>query len=457
MRTAKEMTDNVLQKYKERKAKRKKLILRSSAIALCGVIALGAGSIALLQSDITTKDLNGAVHMTHSSLMSKKRSYYKDVSMTEEAGIAYRKFAADVFSASYEGENALVSPLSLYLAIAMVTQGAEGETKAELYSLFNLNDEEAADTALYLYNRYSEEEAFKKIMNVANSIWIREKEDFSVKQDFLDVNSDFFGAEIYKSDFSYKAVDDINNWVKVRTGGKIKKVIEKIAEDVMMYLINTVNLEARWADAFDFYSSLDFTDSDGNVKKVDSMNRTMSGYYDSGNALAFSYALENGLAFMGILPNGSIDEYTFDSAEIEALFDGFKSGYYDEENDNLYGYEVHAALPKFSYSCEIDMKESLQNMGIEKPFDKWEADFSGICDETYRLWIENIAQRTYIDVNKDGVSAAAATVIEMPGKTSPGRPETIEEVNIILDRPFIYMIYDGNNNLPLFIGSVNCL
>lgn len=456
MRTAKEMTDNVLKKYKERKNRRKKIFLRGSAIALCGVVALGVGSIALLQSGIMTKDLNGTVHMTHSSLMSKKRTFYKEVSMTDDIAMSYRKFSADVFSSSYDGDNSLVSPLSLYLAIAMITQGAKEETKAELYSLFNLNDEEAADTALYLYKRYSGEAAFKKIMNVANSIWIKEKEDFVVQQDFLDVNADYFGTEIYKSDFSYKAVDDINDWVKVRTGGKIKKVINEIAESVMMYLINTVSLEAKWVNDFKKYSSLDFTDANGNEKKVDSMNRTLSSYYDSGNALAFSYELEGGLAFMGILPNESIDEYTFDSEEIEALFANRISERYDEENDCTYTYEVNAALPKFSYSCKKEMKKSLRALGVEQPFDENNADFSGICNSEYGLWIENITQHTYIEVNKYGVSAAAATVVEIDG-ASAAPSEYIEEVDIILNRPFVYMIYDSKNNLPIFIGSVDYL
>ena len=427
---------------------------RILSLTLAGVLTVGTAStliVGLVQSYRANHFIASAA-----TLLSAKGSYDGKGEKTEKATVAYRRFAANLFQAMDDKEhNALVSNLSAYLALAILTQGANGETERQLSSLLGLYDEELWQFALYLYRRYSDNERFLDTVKVANSLWIRETEDFAVKQSFLQVNADYFGSDIYAGAFNRKTVSAVNDWVKRQTQSKIKNIIEEIAEETMLFLVNTVFVESEWWEPWEEYSSMTFT-ANGIEKRADGLFRTQPFYYDSGNALAFSYSLKNGLSFMGILPNGELEDYVFDGEEMETLLSSRISTHTEEKDGEtyLYRYHVHCRLPKFSYSYETSLKEALSSLGAPILFEEEQADFSSIT-ESMPLYVNEVKQKTFIDVNKKGVSAAGATVVGVCGATGGEDGILIEKnVNIFLDRPFLYMIYDESEGLPLFIGSV---
>lgn len=457
MKSDLELTNDILQKYEIRRRRRRKVATSCVSAGLSLVLVCGIGYAALFPR---TYNLGTDVKFTPSNrtkLISSKAEAQADVEYPfdeEEAFFAYRQFGGNVFAACNTEENTLFSPLSLYLALAIVTEGAAGETREQLYSLMGLRDDTLRNFSLYLYQRYSKEGNFSAIMDLANSIWYREASALSLNTAFLNYNAEYFGADIYASDFSSKTVSDMNGWVKAKTHGMITKVVEKILPEVQMYLLNTVVMEADWSSKWESYASGSFTSLSGKYSNADVLKRTKTWYYDSGNALAFSYQLTGSMAFMGVLPNGGYESYTLDGNELEALFAGKKAGYFDEETCRNYAYEVHCTLPKFSYSSEISLKEPLQSLGVTDAFAE-SANFSNMATYTGEgaLVLSDVSQKTRIEVTKDGVRAAAVTQIDW-GATSAEPPVILEEVYITLDRPFYYMIYDTATNLPVFIGSV---
>ena len=68
------------------------------------------------------------------------------------------------------------------------------------------------------------------------------------------------------------------------------------------------------------------------------------------------------------------------------------------------------------------------------------------------IFINRVLHKTYIEVSPVGTKAGAATVVEMTDESAPFHEEMKE---VFLDRPFLYMIIDLENNMPVFIGVVN--
>ena len=139
-------------------------------------------------------------------------------------------FAIRLFKEANEnGENTLISPLSVLCALAMTANGAEGETLTQMESVLGMSVEELN---LYLYtyvNSLPEGEKYK--LSLANSIWFTDDARFNVSRDFLQANADYYGADVYKAPFNKQTMRDINNWVKNETDGMIPKVLDEIPEE----------------------------------------------------------------------------------------------------------------------------------------------------------------------------------------------------------------------------------
>src|SRR5436190_20760194 len=85
---------------------------------------------------------------------------------------------------------------------------------------------------------------------IANSIWYRN--GFPFNQTFLDAGATWFDAKVGALDFAQPAaVTTINDWVSTATNGKIPKIIDQIASDQVMFLINAIYFKGSWRDKFD--------------------------------------------------------------------------------------------------------------------------------------------------------------------------------------------------------------
>ena len=347
-------------------------------------------------------------------------------------------FALRLFKASNDdGENTLISPLSVLYALAMAANGAEGETLAQMEDLFGMSVDELN---LYLHTYLdSLPQSEKCKLGIANSIWI--DDTFGPKQEFLQTNADYYGADIYKLPFDNKAVADINNWVKKETEGMISEIIEKIPDGAVMYLINALVFEAEWQRIYlaDNVKEGVFTREDGTEQTVEFMCGIDEEYIEGENATGFvKYYKDSKYAFVALLPNEdiSVAEYvqTLDVASLNAMLTNHVSC------DALY-----TMLPKFKSEYSVDMVDTLKSLGMTDAFDE-HADFSKIAEG---ISISAVLHKTYIEVAEKGTKAAAVTAVE---NYYSGIPTEIKYV--YLDRPFVYMIIDCENNIPVFIGTV---
>ena len=355
-------------------------------------------------------------------------------------------FAIRLFKASEErGKNTLISPLSVLCALAMTANGAEEETLAQMEEVLGMTTEELN---LYLYSymqNLPQGEKYK--LSLANSIWFTEDERFTVNQDFLQTNADYYGADIYKAPFNDQTCKDINNWVKQNTDEMIPEILDEIPADAIMYLVNALAFEAEWSEIYEKQQVRDgkFTKEDGTKQDVELMYGVEGTYLEDENATGFKKYYKGGkYAFVAMLPNEgvSVSDYvaSLNGESLNTLL------------NNTQHTTVHTAIPKFETEYNVEMSAILKDMGMTKAFDIYNADFEGLGTSTAgNIFINRVLHKTFISVGEKGTKAGAATVVEMADGAAA---EPQEPKEVYLDRPFVYMLIDCENNIPFFIGTM---
>jgi len=368
------------------------------------------------------------------------------VQMSEVNSVALTDFAVRLFQASAEeGNNTLISPLPLLSALAMTANGAKEDTLSQMESVFGMKTEEL-NQYLYSYiNALPQGEKYK--LNLANSIWFIDDERFTVKEGFLQMNKDFYGADVYKAPFDNTTVKDINNWVKEKTDGMIPEILDKISHNEVMYLINALAFEAEWASAYRGNQIRDgiFTKEDGQKQDVKFMCAYENVYLEEENATGFvKYYKDNKYAFVALLPKEdvSINEYvkSLNGENLNRLL------------TNSLNTTVKTSIPKFESEYLTEMSEVLNKMGMTDAFDGDKADFTGLGTSAKgNIFINRVLHKTFISVAEKGTKAGAVTVVAMGEKTA----FVEEEPKIVcLDRPFVYMLIDCESNVPFFVGTM---
>ena len=355
-------------------------------------------------------------------------------------------FAIRLFKASEEsGKNTLISPLSVLCALAMTANGAEEETLAQMEEVLGMTTEELN---LYLYSymqNLPQGEKYK--LSLANSIWFTEDERFTVNQDFLQTNANYYGADIYKAPFDKQTLKDINNWVKQNTDEMIPEILDQIPPEAIMYLVNALAFEAEWSEIYEKHQVKDgeFTKEDGTKQDVRFMYGSEGTYLEDEKATGFMKRYKGGkYAFVAMLPNEgvSVSEYiaSLDGESLNALL------------ANPQYATIHTSIPKFETEYKVEMSEILKSMGMTEAFDMYNADFEGLGTSTGgNIYISRVLHKTFISVGEKGTKAGAATIVEMKDGAAA---EPTEPKEVYLDRPFVYMLVDCENNIPFFIGTM---
>lgn len=365
---------------------------------------------------------------------------------------AMNDFALKLFRETYKydgsGENFMLSPLSVTLALAMVANGAKGETRAEFEKVLTGGNFSVSDLNRYLLtyakNLYTADDCK---LETANSVWFRNLEDFEVLKSFLQNVIDYYDASVYAEPFDETTLENINNWVYNHTDGMIDKILDDISPADMMFLINAVVFDAKWQNEYEKkdIASGKFTREDGKKISVDMMTSTEHTYYEDDLAVGFAKNYIGGkYSFVALLPNEGVTLADYiaelDGARIEKLL-----------NNPLPSTKVVARTPKFSFDYSTHLEEVLAALGMPTAF-TGAADFSGITDPSvYPLAISEVVHKTFIELSEKGTKAAAVTEIGM--KATSAYVENVKYVT--LDRPFVFMILDNESKTPIFIGSLS--
>lgn len=352
-------------------------------------------------------------------------------------------FAVSLFQNSVtEGKNTLVSPLSVLSALAMTANGAKGETLTQMEDVLGGTPAQLNSWLHSLESRRKQD----KTLHLANGIWFNTHERFTPNHDFLQTNADYFGAGIYSAQFNDATRREINNWVSKNTNGMIRDILDEIPDDAVMYLVNALAFEAKWASVYRDGQVSDgfFTTEDGRKQYVELMYDTLYAYLETDHAEGFlRYYQGGGYAFAALLPKEGVTV-----SQLVQSLDGDSLAALLAAPQNV---AVKTAIPKFEAESSLKMNDILQAMGMVDAFDPERADLTGLgTSAAGNIYIGRVLHKTFISVGEQGTRAGAATVVEANDQAM-GIVEDPKEV--ILDRPFVYMIIDCETGLPLFLGT----
>lgn len=371
---------------------------------------------------------------------------------------ALNKFAVDFYRRYREqiSDNVFFSPYSIFSALGMIYEGADGKTADEIRIVFHLAQDNGIrlGSLSKLYAQINPQEASYQL-STANALWTQEGYPFN--QDYLKTIENYYGGAAANLDFKNDAEGSrqtINKWISSNTNGKISEIFAKgdLNEATRLALTNAVYFKGKWSTAFEesLTQEKEFTTASGAKIKVQMMNGSNSFKYaetENFQAIEIPYR-NNDLSMIVILPkNGKVKE-----AEDYLIVNNIAP------IRELMHYELtDLFIPKFKFATSYAMNDTLIKMGMPTAFNGANADFTRMYDREAaggeNLYIGLATHKAYIDVNEEGTEAAAATGIGMRATSVAVNPEQPKIFNA--NHPFIFAITHNKTGALLFLGKVN--
>lgn len=364
------------------------------------------------------------------------------VSATPEFGFGLLR----AVNRSFADSNVFISPLSASMALGMTLNGTASATYDEMRVSLGLPDRPLAElnagyrALIDLLRGLDQSVDFR----IANSIWYTQRFGPSISTDFLAATRTSFDARVTAADFtSPAAVSAINDWVKSSTNGRIDKIIDRIPPEMVMYLINAIYFKGAWRDGFDpkQTSTLPFETPGGARVQVPTMTRKgkfRAGMVNGTQVVELPYG---GDAFVMTIAmpaaNQSVNNFV---STLNPAAWGTLTAPLAPSTTDLY-------LPKFKIEWSDRLNDDLQAMGMSLAFQPGRADFTRLSAGLGReLYISEVRQKTFVDVNEVGTEAAAVTSVGIGVTSLP--------VPIRIDRPFVFAIRERLTGTILFMGKI---
>ena len=389
----------------------------------------------------------------------KTRNLSPAVDPTERAAqvAGSNDFALDLYQqlgAASKDQNLFFSPYSISSALAMAWAGARGGTETEMAAALGFVLDQ---TKLHPFWNYLDLELAKRgqgasgkdgkgfRLKVANALW--GQKDFTLLPAFLDLLAENYGAGMRLLDFVQDpggAADGINSWISEKTEGLIDKLVDKSSFDsaTRLVLTNAIYFNAAWQSKFKKEQTSDraFKLLSGTSVQAPQMSQDSTFKAKKTAQLqAIELPYEGQDISMVLLCPA---EGTFAEFERALTWTQLK-----ETLASLESTQVRLVMPKWRFESPIlSLTDSLKTLGMKSAFDG--ADFSGITGQA-DLIIQDVLHKAVVIVDEEGTEAAAATAVIFRETSAPMSP-----IEIVLDRPFLYLIRDVPTGAILFVGRL---
>lgn len=394
-------------------------------------------------------------------------AYSAAVVKPSEIVSGFNDFAFDLYRKVDKSEkNQALSPYSLTSLLALLGQGASGDTYIQLLVLLHFNGDEDVsvllselnkiDASLHImstcngffsckWNRWFGPNEQTKLFTSANAWWA--DDSFSYQSSFENLMEKNPNIKFYKVNFKKapeQAREKINRWVEKNTKNRIKELLPpaSVSNATRLILTNALYFKGNWVIPFkpEKTQPKPFTLINGEIVSVPTMQHQDKFYYAENDQLQMLHLPYNKtkLAMLILLPKAN--------HSLQDVEQSLNTNVFSQLLLESYKQDVMVSLPKFSFeSTFAGLDKSLQALGWTDAFND-KADFYKISKE--KLLISDIIQKTMIQVDEEGTVVAAATAAVM--ETTAYMPTVDFEVN----KPFLFMIYDTESKLVLFLGQV---
>lgn len=341
--------------------------------------------------------------------------------------------------------NLMISPMSLQYALGMLSNGCSETALKEITDAMGMKDYSLDMLNSFFYNLTQtlakEDKDFT--LKLANAIWIQE--NFEVGKDFIQNNKALFDADVNDIDFTQadKAKKTINEWAEKATNGTIKELSLQIDDLTRVVLANACYLKGKWTLPFDKKETKKetFHNQDGTTSEVDMMHlKKRFNFRDSAGDPYMAVELPYGDQTFSMVIVVPKENYTLD--EILPTLDWNRL--------SMGGWEVNVELPKFKIEASYpeEIMKCVKELGVSQIF--LSGSLPGMHPE---LFVGQIAQDTFIEIDEAGTEASAVTTISME-LASSGADYEPPTYTIRMDRPFAFAIRENTTGAVLFMGKV---
>lgn len=376
---------------------------------------------------------------------------------------ANNQFAFDLYNQlindpKNKGKNIFYSPYSIFSALALVYEGAEGKTAEEIKSVFHFPENSVLrPNFAAIYNEINERNKDYEL-RTGNALWVQK--DYNLLEDYKSRVEKYYGGKATNLDFvneREKSIQTINSFIEEQTNDKIKDIIKDLSPLTRLIITNAIYFKGSWEKEFnkEYTKEQDFKITPENIVKVPMMYRKGGylNYFETEKMQILELPYKGDKISMLILLPKQYEEYDYERKEkivynytlediefsLEKLNE-YKSQMKKTDIDSIY-------LPKFEFETEYHMEETMKSLGMITAF-SYNADFSGMRKEK-DLFIDFIIHKAYVKVNEEGTEAAAATTVRKMGSSAYPLRKIFRA-----DHPFIFIIQQKDTGNILFIGRV---
>lgn len=421
------------------------------AAALCAVMLAGCGK--------GEKTVLAEAGNAESLNYNERTDEYYDIVAASQKFAA--EFAAQTCASNLE-KNTAVSPVSVYMALALAAEATGGETQRELLTALSVPYETLRSDFKLFYRsvvaEYKSNSGQKSGCAIpANSIWVNDGLETNAER-VQALATDYYCSS-YSADFAgnnKSANQAVREYVKKQTKGLIDKDFE-LSTQTLFTFINTFYLKEIWNEYGD---KLPWADGDFTFTATGGKTETtklMRGYYTSGRAYegetftSFYTVTRHNYRLRFLVPKDGFSVSEVFTSENLAQIEN-KDNYEAYDHENRLHYNTRCYFPEFKAAYDGDVAPALEEMGVRTLFTD-ECDFSPITSRPAR--VDEIKHVTKLTVNRKGIEGAAVTVLPAAGAAGPGEYEEVYR-NYIVDRAFGYVL-ENSDGIALFAGIVNAI
>lgn len=384
--------------------------------------------------------------------VSARRKLSESSSVRKLSGFSSASAKCFLSGANEKKENRVYSPLGAYMALGMLAELTDGNSRRQILDLLGSDSvaslrKQASD----IWNAHYRDDGLVTSI-LASSLWLNDDVEFH--QPVLNTLAKYYYASSYQGKMGSKSFNKaLQDWLNEQTGGLLEKQAADatLKPDTAMALAVTLNYHAQWRNEFSSKYTKEGTFHAASGDSVcDFLHKYKSShsYYWGEKFSAVCEGLEQSGSMWFLLPDeGVTAEDLLNDNEAMAFLQPDNQENWENQKSLL----VNLAIPKFDVTCEYDLKEGLMELGVTDIYSANRADFSPMASKPDKLALSQADHAARIAIDEQGVTAASYTVI---GADTGSAMPPDKEIDFTLDRPFLFAVTDRDGQ-PLFLGIVN--
>ena len=349
---------------------------------------------------------------------------------------AHNRMGFNLLEASYKDKGCVISPLSIYLALAMVLNSADGKTADQITNVLGGSITEINTLSSALLSQLPAVD-LKTKAHICNAVIVNDS--FKLKDSYKEVIESVYYAPVEKlpfdnTDFVLKTV---NGWCDRATEGMIPRILYNVDSQTMAYILSALFFKASWTEPIRHQQVFPF-DGGQHLQYLCGSGKILYGSFDSFDAIAKDYGANGQYKFYLLLPK--------QNKCVKEVLSTLTSTDWCRIASGLTAKSLSFAFPKINIESHLSLKNQLEDLGVVDAFSS-KADFSKMFENDWSF-ISDIIHKAVLEVDKNGSKGAAVTAIQMDG--APMLKENSFE--FFANRPFVFVISESSSNTLLFSG-----